>query len=139
MINMNHQDILNHIFSMPTSAEETMAKITHENIETRMSAIRFLLEICTVSKSLISEAKNEFFSKLLSFNLLDSLAEFLLMEENDKSKEKIATSAKIEPMFQLKSKALDGIETHGASRLERIQVWSAEILTEIFLILPRNN
>eukprot|EP01022_Parablepharisma_sp_SALTPOND_P030324 TRINITY_DN75_c0_g2_i1.p1 TRINITY_DN75_c0_g2~~TRINITY_DN75_c0_g2_i1.p1 ORF type:complete len:606 (+),score=80.41 TRINITY_DN75_c0_g2_i1:827-2644(+) len=133
IVNENYQEVLNHIFTLKSAPEEIVSKMeSTTSFDAKITAVKFLLEICNTSKFMLSEYKAEFFAALLEKGLLVCLTEFLKLPQEARSdlpsnSEALYYSSDLSPEFT---------SAHGVSRVELIQVWSAEILTQILQALP---
>lgn len=140
MIFNNYQEILNYIFRQQTSVEEVLECLKSNIFSRKLGAVRFLLEICIVTRMQESDLKKEFFKKLIENNLFDFFADYLSQTED--ITEKIFPKAEQlsidESIFQSATCLENFTLAHGTNKLELLQAWSSEIIISFLQTLPCN-
>jgi len=75
---LNYQDILNCIFQNTSSISQIISSLTSPEVDKKISAVEFLLEICNNSKQLQTDLKKEFFEKLFNSELIEELLNLIV-------------------------------------------------------------
>ena len=135
MINENYQLILEHVFSLKSAGKDIIGKMKSEDLGTKTDAVKFLLELSNAAKIQLSETKSSFFTSLLEEDLLGALTELLTLGEED-VRASTAKEEKKESVFKSPDLSREFYETHTTGKVELLQVWTGEILTNMLQLLP---
>ncbi len=140
LLNDNYQDILNHIFQLSSAPVQILSSMKSADFSTKISSVKFLLEICNASRLMILDTKTDFFANLVEGGLFECLTEFLKMDtavsDSVGAKTDKTAAYKVEEMFYSSDLSPEFSAAHGVNRTELFQVWSAEILTHVLQALP---
>lgn len=148
MINANYETILRYIYENESSLEQIMKSLCHENIDHKLNTVRFIIDLCNVSKQLLIESKQAFFTQLVQPGLLSLLVDIMTYKEPatlsakpvDPLPAKSDDNLKRAPESMLLKLRIEGDEAvhdeYEVSKLELLKTHVAEILTGCFQILP---
>ncbi len=163
MINMNYEMILRYIYENESTLEQIMKNLCQNDIDSKLNTVRFIIDLCNVSKQLLIDSKQAFFTQLVQPGLFSLLVDIMMYKESVPAPDLSASAATPAPPAQpsaapsggdeSRSKAkpkppasmllklrIEGDQTvHGeyeVGKLELLKVHVAEILTGCFQILP---
>lgn len=81
MINSNSEQILNYIFTYESGFEELMKSFNEINIDTKLKAAMFLIDVCNFSQMFQSDLKQTYFSRILDSKLFLSFVRVVALNE----------------------------------------------------------
>lgn len=147
MINTNYESILKYVYENDSSLEEIIKGLENASIDTKLNAVRFVIELFNSSKQLQSEGKEQFFTQLIKEKLFALLVDILTYGERvvDFREDKISDASQVKDAVQTVVDAvvrLNGYrETeidpeYNVGKVDLLKVYVAEILTNCFQILP---
>jgi len=125
MINANYESILKYVYENDSSLQEIIKGLNKKNIDQKLSATRFLIDLFNNSKQLQSTAKEQFFTQLTKEELLSLIIDILTYNEPF-----IPQANKIEDVKE------EINAEYNISKLDLLKIHVAEILTNCFQILP---
>lgn len=131
MIGANYDFILKHIYENKGTLEEILKGLAHTHIDSKLSTVRFLVDLFNSSKQLQSELKEKFFTELIQEDLLQILMDIMLYKEDVEEAKKDSTA---------REEVIEGDEEidqeYEVRKLALLKTRVAEILTNCFQILP---
>jgi hypothetical protein len=128
---MNSQDVLNGIFVREASVSNFMKAIQAPSLEEKDTALGFLLDVCTSSKSLQTDAKHDFFTRLFDAKLIPLLLKLLTLKPSD-----IPTTCAAPAALKPGTASVLRHQESGVGRLELLKMRAVECLTDCLQTIP---
>lgn len=136
MISINYDTILKYIYENEGTLEGILQGLNDSHIDSKLSTVRFLIDLFNSSKQLQSEAKEKFFSELIQEDLLHLFMEIMLYKENAVKVEETKSPVKKENPNEIIIGDEEMDEEYEVHKLALLKTRVAEILTNCFQILP---
>jgi hypothetical protein len=127
MITTNCEFILNYIYGNESGIEVLIKCFNESQIDVKLQAARFLIDVFNFSQPFQSDLKQEFFTKLLDSKLFPYLMRLVAYQDNffPEKEEQI-------------EKANEFHEEYGINKLELLKTQIIEIISNCLQILPSN-
>eukprot|EP00826_Nyctotherus_ovalis_P066720 TRINITY_DN9893_c0_g1_i14.p1 TRINITY_DN9893_c0_g1~~TRINITY_DN9893_c0_g1_i14.p1 ORF type:complete len:158 (+),score=56.89 TRINITY_DN9893_c0_g1_i14:1324-1797(+) len=147
MINTNYESILKYVYENDSSLEGIIKGLENASIDTKLNAVRFVIELFNSSKQLQSEGKEQFFTQLIKEKLFALLVDILTYNErvldfkedrtSDESQVKEVVQTVVDTVVKLNGNRESEIDLeYNVGKVDLLKVYVAEILTNCFQILP---
>jgi len=81
MINTNYEIILKYIYENQTCIDEIMKSLVNEHIDSKLNAVRFIIDLFNNSKQLMIESRQTFFSQMIKPKLMGLLIEIMAYKD----------------------------------------------------------
>ncbi len=133
MINLNYELILRYIYENESSLEQILRGLRQDHIDSKLNTVRFIVDLCNVSKQLLIESRQAFFARLIQPEVIGLLMDIMLYKEASKAGE--AKTSEPQRLQHIEGEG-EFHDEYGVGKLGLLKTHVAEILTGCFQILP---